>query len=54
MVTWPTIRWPGGTQPVLSIVPGGLNTFSFFSPDGGTTWLAIHPGTEHVMPNGAI
>lgn len=38
-VTWPaSIKWAGGTAPVITSASGKIDTFAFFSSDGGTTW----------------
>ena len=38
-VTWPaSIKWAGGTAPTLTSTSGKIDTFAFFSSDGGTTW----------------
>jgi hypothetical protein len=35
-VTWPTVKWPGGTAPTLTA--SGYDVLVFFTVDGGTTW----------------
>jgi uncharacterized protein YjbI with pentapeptide repeats len=38
-VTWPaSIKWAGGTAPTLTSTSGKVDSFAFFSSDGGTTW----------------
>lgn len=38
-VTWPaSIKWAGGTAPVITSASGKIDTFAFFSSDGGTNW----------------
>lgn len=38
-VTWPaSIKWAGGTAPTLTSTSGKLDTFAFFTSDGGTSW----------------
>lgn len=38
-VTWPaSIKWAGGTAPVITSAIGKVDSFAFFSSDGGTTW----------------
>lgn len=38
-VTWPSsIKWAGGTAPTLTSTSGKVDSFAFFTSDGGTTW----------------
>jgi uncharacterized protein YjbI with pentapeptide repeats len=38
-VTWPaSIKWAGGTAPVITSAIGKVDSFAFFTSDGGTTW----------------
>ena len=38
-VTWPaSIKWAGGTAPTITSTSGKVDSFSFFTSDGGTTW----------------
>lgn len=38
-VTWPaSIKWAGGTAPMITSASGKVDSFAFFSSDGGTTW----------------
>ena len=38
-VTWPTsIKWAGGTAPTITSTSGKVDSFAFFSSDGGTSW----------------
>ena len=38
-VTWPaSIKWAGGTAPVITSASGKVDSFAFFTSDGGTTW----------------
>ena len=38
-VTWPaSIKWAGGTAPTITSTSGKVDSFAFFSSDGGTTW----------------
>ena len=38
-VTWPaSIKWAGGTAPVITSASGKVDSFAFFTSDGGATW----------------
>ena len=38
-VTWPaSIKWAGGTAPTITSTSGKVDSFAFFSSDGGTNW----------------
>ncbi len=38
-VTWPTsIKWAGGTAPTITSTSGKVDSFAFFTSDGGTNW----------------
>ena len=38
-VAWgASVKWAGGTPPTLTSTAGQVDVFTFFSPDGGTTW----------------
>ena len=38
-VTWPaSIKWAGGTAPTITSASGKVDSFAFFSSDGGTNW----------------
>jgi hypothetical protein len=38
-VTWPTsIKWAGGTPPTITSTSGKVDSFAFFTSDGGTYW----------------
>jgi len=44
-VTWPgTVRWPGGSAPVLTSTANKTDVISLVTYDGGTTWLAFVAG----------
>lgn len=44
-VTWPgTFYWPGGIAPTITSTNGKEDVFTFFTTDGGTTWLAFISG----------
>ncbi len=45
-VTWPTVKWPGGTVPSLSSAAYAVNVFSFFTLDAGGTWFGVRSGAE--------
>jgi hypothetical protein len=41
-VTWPaSVRWPGGVAPALTNTNGKKDIFTFFTMDGGTSYVAI-------------
>ena len=41
-VTWPgSFRWPGGVAPALTNTNGKRDIFTFFTMDGGNTYIAI-------------
>jgi hypothetical protein len=47
-VTWPAaIKWAGGTAPTLTSASGKIDTFAFFSSDGGTTWQGYVGGQNY-------
>ncbi len=38
-VTWPAaIKWAGGTAPTITSAIGKVDSFAFFTSDGGTSW----------------
>jgi uncharacterized protein YjbI with pentapeptide repeats len=38
-VTWPAaIKWASGTAPTITSTSGKVDSFAFFTSDGGTTW----------------
>ena len=38
-VAWPaSIKWAGGTAPTITSTSGKVDSFAFFTSDGGTTW----------------
>ena len=44
-VTWgAAIKWPSGSAPTLTSTSAKQDVFSFFSSDGGTTWLGFAGG----------
>ena len=44
-VTWPaSIKWSGGTAPTLTSTSGKIDTFAFFTSDGGTSWTGYIGG----------
>ena len=46
-VTWPaSVVWAGGTAPTLTTAAGALDVVSFFTPDGGTTWIGKVEGLD--------
>lgn len=39
-VVWPTgTRWSGGSAPTLTTTAGKVDTFTFLTHDGGTSWF---------------
>lgn len=44
-VTWPvSFNWPDGVAPTLTSTLNKKDVFTFFTSDGGTTWLAFTSG----------
>lgn len=43
VVTWPTVKWPSGTHPVLTTTASGIDVFSFLCTDG-TNWMGFTAG----------
>jgi len=37
--TWPSVKWPGGTAPTLTL--SGIDVLTFITDDGGTTWRGV-------------
>lgn len=38
-ITWPaSIKWAGGTAPTITSTSGKVDSFAFFTSDGGTNW----------------
>ncbi|WP_349318980.1 collagen-like triple helix repeat-containing protein [Mycolicibacterium canariasense] len=42
-VTWPTIKWPGGTTPTLTTTASKVDRFTFVCDDG-TNWIGFTAG----------
>ncbi len=41
-VTWPaSVKWDSGFTPVLSVIAGKRDAFTFFTSDGGTNWYGV-------------
>lgn len=41
-ITWPAaVKWPDGTEPVLTQTPSAVDVFYFRTVDGGTTWFGF-------------
>tara|TARA_R110000772_G_scaffold50534_2_gene116207 strand:- start:895 stop:1755 length:861 start_codon:yes stop_codon:yes gene_type:complete len=41
-VTWPAaVDWPSATAPTLTATANGVDQFSFYTHDGGTTWYGF-------------
>jgi hypothetical protein len=44
-VVWPAyIRWPGNTAPIITSTLGSVDTFTFFSYDGGISYYGFPTG----------
>lgn len=44
-IAWPAaVKWPGGTAPTLTDTSGGIDVFTFFTTDAGTTWYGFISG----------
>ncbi|MCC7500430.1 hypothetical protein IT396_01350 [Candidatus Nomurabacteria bacterium] len=46
LVTWPTVKWPGGSAPAVSSEAYAVNVFSFFTLDAGSTWFGVRSGAQ--------
>lgn len=38
-ITWPSVKWPGGTAPTLTAT--GIDILVFITDDAGTTWRGV-------------
>lgn len=46
-IIWPsTVRWPGGTEPLLDQSPNAVSILVFQTLDGGTVWYGSLVGTD--------
>ncbi len=45
-VTWPTVKWAGGTAPTLTTTAGATDILVFESLNGGTTWYGSLVGAN--------
>lgn len=45
-VTWPTVKWAGGTAPTLTTTASATDVLVFESLDGGTTWYGSLVGAN--------
>ena len=45
-ITWPTIKWAGGTTPVLT--SSGTDVIVIYTYDGGTTYYGFVTGKNMV------
>jgi hypothetical protein len=45
-VTWPTVKWAGGTAPTLSTAANATDILVFESLNGGTTWFGSLVGAN--------
>ena len=46
-VTWPaSVTWAGGTAPTLSTGISAVDSFAFYTVDGGTTWRGFTRGLD--------
>jgi len=44
-IAWPAaVKWAGGTAPTMTSTSGKIDTFSFLTHDGGTTWFGFISG----------
>ena len=44
-VTWPAaIKWAGGTAPTITSTSGKVDSFAFFTSNGGTNWIGFVGG----------
>jgi hypothetical protein len=44
-IAWPSaVKWAGGTAPTMTSTSGKIDTFSFLTHDGGTTWFGFISG----------
>jgi hypothetical protein len=44
-VAWPSsVKWANGTSPTMTSTSGKIDTFSFLTHDGGTTWFGFISG----------
>jgi hypothetical protein len=44
-VTWPaSVRWGGAGQPTLTTTNNKVDTFTFFTHDGGVNWFGFISG----------
>jgi uncharacterized protein YjbI with pentapeptide repeats len=47
-VTWPAaIKWAGGTAPTITSTSGKVDSFAFFTSDGGTNWQGFIGGQNY-------
>jgi hypothetical protein len=47
-VAWPvSVKWPSNIAPTITSTSGKLDTFSFLTYDGGTTWLGFTSAQNH-------
>lgn len=50
-LSWPnSVRWPEGTEPVVSADQGSLDKFVFETVDGGATWEGNVAGQGYELP----
>jgi hypothetical protein len=46
-LTWPgSVRWPGGTPPLVTAAANGVDVYAFVSRDAGTTWYGFPGGRD--------
>jgi hypothetical protein len=47
-IAWPAaVKWPGAAAPTITSVSGKIDTFSFLTYDGGTTWYGFTMAQNH-------
>lgn len=50
--TWPaSVKWPSGTAPTLTTAANRVDSLSFSTVDGGTTWYGALTGTAYLPVN---
>lgn len=50
-LTWPSatyVKWHGGAAPTASTAANSVDAYSFFTTDGGVTWLGAQVGKGYA------
>lgn len=47
-ITWPTVKWAGGSTPTPSAALGATDIYTFATIDGGTTWYGGQAGRGYA------